>query len=200
MYLFFDTETTGKPRAYGKHWHDLDNWPRMTQLAFILYDKDGKELQSYCELIKPDGWEIPQEQFFIDNNMSTERCEKEGVILPDALIEFLTALELCEAKVAHNISFDRAIVGSELYRLGFPMESIEYFKFKPKICTMKSTTKFCRLPGARGFKWPKLIELNQILFGEGFEGAHDALEDVRATARCFFELKANYDFYQEINV
>mgnify|MGYP000730892693 CR=1 FL=1 len=31
-------------------------------------------------------------------------------------------------------------------------------------------------------------ELHQKLFGEGFEGAHHALADVRACARCYFEL------------
>ena len=38
-------------------------------------------------------------------------------------------------------------------------------------------------------KWPKLEELHIKLFGCNFEGAHDALDDVRATAKCFFELK-----------
>jgi inhibitor of KinA sporulation pathway (predicted exonuclease) len=33
------------------------------------------------------------------------------------------------------------------------------------------------------FKFPKLSELHQWLFGEDFEGAHDALNDVKATSR-----------------
>ena len=32
-------------------------------------------------------------------------------------------------------------------------------------------------------------ELHSKLFGGGFEGRHDALGDVRATARCYFELQ-----------
>jgi DNA polymerase III epsilon subunit-like protein len=56
-------------------------------------------------------------------------------------------------------------------------------------CTMFSSTAHCAIQGSRGNKWPKLEELHQKLFGEGFEGAHDALVDVQACARCFFELK-----------
>ena len=60
---------------------------------------------------------------------------------------------------------------------------------KPKCCTMKSSTNYCKLPGKKGFKSPRLAELHQILFGEGFDNAHNALADVEATARCFWELK-----------
>lgn len=194
MYLFFDTETTGLPKEFGGHWHDLDNWPRMTQLAFILCDETGRELLNFCELIKPNGWEIPVEDFFIENNMSTERCEKEGIDIKIALSLFQKVLELADFKVAHNITFDNAIVGSEIYR--GEILDIHEFKFKPKICTMQSTTQLCQLPGPRGYKWPKLIELHEFLFCKGFEGAHDALEDVRAMVRCFFELKSNYDMYK----
>jgi DNA polymerase-3 subunit epsilon len=30
---------------------------------------------------------------------------------------------------------------------------------------------------------------HDVLFGEGFEGAHDALADARVGSRCFFALK-----------
>ena len=36
---------------------------------------------------------------------------------------------------------------------------------------------------------PKLSELHRILFGTGFEDAHNALADVEATAKCFWKLK-----------
>ena len=122
----------------------------------------------------------------------------EGIDIKIALKLFQSVLELCDFKVAHNINFDNAIVGSEIYRS--ELFEIDEFKFKPKICTMQSTTNLCQLPGMRGYKWPKLIELHQFLFEKGFEGAHDALEDVRAMVRCFFELKDNYDMYKPENV
>ncbi len=54
---------------------------------------------------------------------------------------------------------------------------------------MQATTNYCRLPGPYGYKWPTLQELHMKLFQESFEDAHHALVDVRACARCYFELK-----------
>lgn len=185
MYLVFDTETNGKPRNYKAPMQDLDNWPRITQLAWALYGQGGVLFSSASSLVKPDGWEVPTEQFFIDNNMSTERCEKEGLPLSYLLDHFLSDLNKCEFLIAHNISFDYNVLGAELLRKG--MKSGK--KVSP-ICTMKSSTSFCKLPGLfGGHKWPKLEELHEVLFGVKPEGSHDALYDVEVTARCFFELK-----------
>ncbi len=60
---------------------------------------------------------------------------------------------------------------------------------KSKICTMQSTTNFCAIEGYYGYKWPKLSELHIKLFGKDFEEAHDASIDIKATAKCFWELK-----------
>ena len=54
---------------------------------------------------------------------------------------------------------------------------------------MKSMTDVMQLPGPYGFKFPSLKELHNYLFKCDFEGAHDAGDDVSATAKCFFELK-----------
>ena len=61
---------------------------------------------------------------------------------------------------------------------------------KPTVCTMKSSTDFCKLPGKYGYKWPTLQELYKILFGEGFGNAHNSLSDIQATKKCYFKLKA----------
>jgi len=54
---------------------------------------------------------------------------------------------------------------------------------------MRGSTDHCKLQG-RGFafKPPKLSELYKHLFGEWFEGAHNAMVDVEATTRAFGEL------------
>ena len=41
-YLFFDTETTGLPRNWSAPVSDLNNWPRLVQIAWIFY-KDGEK-------------------------------------------------------------------------------------------------------------------------------------------------------------
>ncbi len=177
MYLVFDTETTGVTAN-----------ARMTQLAFILYDENGNILDKFCELIKPDGWVVPKEQFFIDNNMSTERCEAEGVDGFIAMRRFQEALKLCKYKIAHNITFDKRIIFTEMRMRGIEPA---LFQFKKEVCTMMSTIQFVGAINKWGKpgKWPNLTELHTKLFDKGFEGAHDALGDVMALGDCFFELK-----------
>lgn len=190
MYLLFDTETTGKPKNYNGSYKDLDNWPRITQIAWQLFDKDYNLINKFESLIKPNGWEVPKEQFFIDNNMSTERCETEGVDILEVLEKFIIDLEKCEFVLAHNLNFDLAVVSSEMYRLGLSSKN------KPtKICTMQTTTDYLQLAGPYGFKWPSLKELHNHLFNCDFEGAHDASDDVTATAKCFFKLKQTTNLY-----
>ena len=185
-FLFFDTETTGLPVRWGASTEDLDNWPRIIQLAFIVADEDGTELFRYKELIKPDGWVIPKEDFWIDNGFSTEENEEKGVPIFEALRALQDNLKIVDYKVAHNINFDNPVTGAEILRAGI---TYQLFQFKKGICTMNSSTKFCNLPGRYGKpKWPKLLELHKILFDVEFDGAHDAMADVTATKDCFFEL------------
>lgn len=102
MYLFFDTETTGVPKNYKGQMSDLDNWPRIIQLAWQLADEDGNVLQDRTFLVKPDGWVIPQEKFWIDNGFSTQQNELYGHELPELLDQFITDYEQCQWLVAHN--------------------------------------------------------------------------------------------------
>ena len=59
MYLFFDTETTGLPRNWRAPVTELDNWPRLVQIAWIAYDKEGTKISSNEFIVKPEGFSIP---------------------------------------------------------------------------------------------------------------------------------------------
>jgi len=83
------------------------------------------------------------------------------------------------------MSFDENIMGSEFLRAG----RVNVVLQKPRVCTMQSSTDFCKISGNYGYKWPKLQELHMELFGFPFEGGHDALVDVRACAKCYFQLR-----------
>ena len=186
MYLFFDTETNALPKTEIINGKPTKVYPRVIQLAYILLNDNFEEVQSYCELIYPDGWEIPNDRFWIENGYSTEQNKLKGVNIRVALNFFSQAIDQCHTMVAHNIAFDTPVLVSEMQRYKISANN----KNSKKICTMLSTIDFCKLPSQRGgFKWPKLIELHEKLFGVGFDGAHDALEDVRATVRCFIELR-----------
>ncbi len=176
MYLFFDTETTGANKARD----------RTVQLAWILANESGREINKRCFIIKPSGFRIPSAASEI-HGISTEQAYSEGEDLEYVLSEFLEALDEAHVIVAHNIDFDIAILRNDLSELGLN----DPFSEKDRICTMRASTAWCRIPhsnGRSGFKWPKLEELHYRLFGEYIDGAHDALVDVEATKRCFFEL------------
>ena len=187
--LAFDVETTGLPKSYKARISDSENWPRLVQLAWCCTEEEGKIWAEKSYIIKPDGFFIPKEASDI-HGVTHEQAMDEGVGLECILEEFHMFLEDTDYVVGHNINFDKKIVYAEFYRLDMKF-AIDLLHGIEKICTMFKSTKHCQLPkpsGRGGCKWPKLQELHQVLFGEEFIGAHDALADIRATARCYWEL------------
>lgn len=188
MILFFDCETTGLPLNWKAPMKDLNNWPRVIQLAWMLTDINGIELDQGKYLIKPMGWEMPLQQFWIDNGFSQERSLNHGYPIADVLDLFIKDIDDSKYLVSHNMSFDYNVVGAEMLRLqkkatGRPL----------KICTKEAGVDICKIKFPNGkdnnqFKWPKLEELHQFLFKTGFDGAHDAMADVVALKNCFFEM------------
>lgn len=184
MYLFFDTETTGLPKNWKAPVTDLPNWPRLVQLAYILYDNQGNKISGGDFIIQPNGFLIPPAASAI-HGITTEKATLEGADLKAVLAGFQALIERAELLVAHNMSFDEKIMGAEFLR----NQMSDSVATKSKICTMQSSTNFCAIDGPYGYKWPKLSELHYKLFKTGFEEAHNAAVDINATAKCFWELK-----------
>ncbi|MDR0834660.1 MAG: 3'-5' exonuclease [Candidatus Symbiothrix sp.] len=184
MILFFDTETTGLPKNYKAPVSDIDNWPRLVQLAYMVYDFDGHQVKEVNHIVKPLGFTIPTESTKL-HRITTEKAIRDGKDLKSVLVEFQSWVEKAEYIVAHNIAFDEKIIGAELYRIKIP----NFLSSKTKICTMQVSTDFCALPGSYGYKYPSLSELYDKLFNTSVSEAHDALVDIKATVKCFWELE-----------
>lgn len=186
MYLIFDTETTGLPRNKTAPITDLDNWPRLVQLAWQLHDGKGRLLSQHNYLIRPEGFDIPYKAEQI-HGISTKRALAEGHDMATVLKTFVADLEKTSQLVGHNIEFDVNIIGAEFIRKGLATEK---FLALAKLDTGIASTEFCQLKGGLGgkLKMPRLDELHKILFGKDFGDAHDASYDVAATARSFFGL------------
>ncbi len=181
--LFFDTETTGIPRNYRAAVTDLDNWPRMVQIAWQQIDASGRTCSSGTYIIRPVGYTIPDDAARV-HGITTARALREGHPLDEVLAGFAKAVASSYFLVAHNIDFDEKIVGAELLR----EQSTCRLEDLTKVCTMKASTNYCNLPGRYGPKWPTLTELHQKLFGCAPTETHDAAADIEATIRCFWEM------------
>lgn len=183
LLLFFDTETIGLPSDYNAPINNTHNWPRLVQISWILANENANVVSQKNFIIKPNGFAIPETSSNI-HRITTERALKEGLDLSIILDLFENDLKQADIIVGHNIDFDIKVVRAEMYRLNRE----DVLVGKKSICTMKSTTDFCKIQGNYGYKYPKLQELYKKLFGHGFEDAHNSQADILATMQCYFEL------------
>jgi DNA polymerase-3 subunit epsilon len=199
LILFYDTETTGLPDF--KAPSDAPHQPHIVQLAAILIDPVTRIERAIVDLIvKPDGWTIPDEVAVI-HGITTETATSCGVPEQAAVALFIALKAQTAIEVAHNVSFDRRIMRIAMLRMGLARDEVEAMEGGESYCTMRSSTSIINLsPTARmtaaGFskpKPPKLSECVKHFFGEDLEGAHNALNDVRACARVYFHLQALRD-------
>lgn len=186
MYLIFDTETTGVPHNKTAPITDVDNWPRLVQLAWQLQGSKGNLLSQQNFIIQPDGFDIPFKAEQI-HGISTRRAQEEGTPLAEALGYFIDDLEKASQLIGHNIEFDINIIGAEFIRQSLNTDKL---LSSAKVDTGLVSIEFCQLTGGIGgrLKMPRLGELYEKLFGKKMLDAHDAAYDVDATARSFFGL------------
>jgi DNA polymerase III epsilon subunit-like protein len=113
-YLVFDTETTGLLPKQSLEDADRNTFPRVLQVAWLLFDGEGKLIDSHNRFILQDQ-PIPDSSSQIHGIYDAtvlQKGEKHAVVWND----FLTVLENCEYLIAHNIDFDLPVIESELSR------------------------------------------------------------------------------------
>lgn len=186
MILVYDTETTGLPLFSQPAEHPSQ--PHIVQLGSQLYQGSKKIVSEINLLIKPNGWTISDEAAAI-HGISQEQAERFGVPLASAMKLFLFLADRADLLVAHNHDFDCKMARRELHHLGRPADA-ENLRLRPAYCTMKQSTNIVKLPG-RGsnmYKWPSLQEAHTFFCGIPFDGAHDAMAEVRACAAMYFRM------------
>jgi len=192
MPFFFDTETTGK-------WNFKSDYkdpkqPALVQVAGILDDGYEDILGEFNFLVRvPDDKEIEPGAAAV-HGITRAKAERGAVGL-------ITVLNLFESYlvhaggliVGHNIPFDVKVMQRYFYT-GDP-DMGEYPEMSDGLaqcdmrCTMRQATPVCKLPGKYGYKWPTLTEAYcSLVDPAGFEGAHDAMADVRASREIYYKL------------
>lgn len=186
MIIVFDTETTGKA-DFNRPIQDPCQ-PHIVQLGAQLLD-DAFHVRAEINLIvKPVGYSIPVEASNV-HGITNEIAHDYGFELEHVAEQFGRMLSRSHVLVAHNFNFDSLVVNAAWHRIGY--DEKPFLDDQVKFCTMNATTDLCKLPGKYGtYKWPRLQEAYRHAFNEDFEGAHDAMADVRACARVYKWLMA----------
>jgi len=189
--LFFDTETTGFPNNW-----PLDGQPNIVQIAWMF--KEESESQTFDYLFKSLR-PIPKQTsdiHWITDDMVADR----PLLYKDKfIVDFMRMMKYADIIVGHNVDFDFKMIFIEIERtvldakddqiIPEKMESMKLFERECRdksVCTMQNSISLCKLPGKFWtHKLPKLQELHKHLYWEEFDSAHNALNDIRATERCF---------------
>lgn len=173
MTLIFDTETNGLIK---NKLVPLASQPQVIEYFGLTIVEDGDgwtESGSYECLINP-GKPLPAEIFKITG--INDEMLKDAPPFREVAVAIKEHIESHDEVVAHNLSYDKAMIDFEMSRCGLKVN------WPRLICTVESTIHF------KGHRL-SLTALHEYLFGEGFKGAHRAETDVRALARCYVELK-----------
>lgn len=187
MLLFFDTETTGFMRNKPA---DHPDQPRLTQLAAQLVKPDNTTVMEFSMIVNA-GVPIPKQASDV-HGITNDIAEEFGITESTAVDFFMKLYGHAKTVVAHNIDFDIRVMEAALARRTGCITPI----MKPKYCTMKKATNVVKVPptpkmiaaGRNHFKSPNLTECIKHFFDEDLDGAHDAMIDVQACRRVFFEL------------
>lgn len=176
--LIFDTETTGFPSK--DLLPDDPKQARIVQLAMLLLDNNNKEIGCFYSKFVPNGWNGIHPGAQAVHGITYEDCERTGIQQKVGLELYYEWVGIADNVVAHNYHFDRQLINIETALL-----SIQSAPVKQSFCTMEILVPHMKLLRPNGLpKWPKLSEaLDWCIPGATIDKEHDALGDVRATAK-----------------
>ncbi|MBC7525437.1 MAG: hypothetical protein H7239_13495, partial [Flavobacterium sp.] len=119
MYAFLSTEQNNWNYDANRSYSDFKKWPRITELAWIIYSESGIELSRGYYIIKPDGWKIPKSISYY-TGISNGKAANEGYYMKEVLNELVLKLRSVIYIVDYvDAKFDKDFISSELLRYGF---------------------------------------------------------------------------------
>ena len=170
--VVFDTETTGLLRAIPTK---MERQPFLTEIYAIRLSPDFKMVSELDTLIKPP---IPISEEITRITGIDDNTVKDAPVFFDVYDELYDLFEGCRWVWGHNVEFDIGMLNNELFR-----HNLERKFPWPKNhgCSIEASYSYKN-------KRLKLADLHEYLFGEKFDGAHRAKQDVFATVRCIHEM------------
>ena len=190
-YIVLSTETNGLPA------HDLNDISakstELLQLAWICFDQNNQAIRRKLFSIKPYGIELNTDALKY-HGLSFEKLNVIGEDVKTVLYSFLEDIKKCEFIVCHNVDFALNVIKSELIRNGM---DVEWFDKKKRFCTMKSdySISLMNKNGITDKKYPKLIDLFNVLYKSKLVPLHSAMHNVVITYNCYLKVKDHSDTY-----
>jgi DNA polymerase III epsilon subunit-like protein len=200
--LVFDVETTGlipKQNSQGEN-------PYITQLSYIKYNtKKNEIIETFDTYVKIPENVVITELITNLTGINQEMCDA-GIPIEEVLTAFYIACNDAECIIAHNLDFDKEMMKIEYNRNIASVINIipDYmmhpiFQDKHLYCTMRNSIDLCNIiretpKGKKYKKFPKLIELYQVLFsGKNVDNLHNSFVDTLVCLRCYLKLRHNID-------
>ena len=179
--LFIDTETSGLPKKWDQPFSNNANWPYAVQVSWLVYTKEGDYVKEENHFVGNDDFSITNDATRI-HGISKSYLQENGIDRKD--IYKLLANDVAHYQplvVGHYIKLDMQVIGADCYRLGVEHPLVNQLCF----CTMMVTSKSSINPYPSCLNLPALYS---TLFKTELPNHHNALDDARATAECFFKL------------
>jgi DNA polymerase III epsilon subunit-like protein len=184
--LVFDTECTSLlPKIKNITKFNVKEFPHIVQISWVVYDLELKKVIKTKDFIVKVDVHISNSQI---HGITDDISQEKGVDISFVLGQFVEDFVEVDQIICHNYNFDSLVIEAELFRLERKKE-IKWMYNKDYYCTMLQTINFCKLEGKfyGTYKWPKLCELYELMFGYQFENQHNSLADVNATLRCYLK-------------
>lgn len=189
----YDTETTGLVR---KNLPLTDvGQPRLVQLSCLIADEETHRItQSMNLVVKPEGWDIPDEASAV-HGITTEYATEVGLPEKHVLDTFLWLWD-GKKRISHNNLFDDKVIECAIARYYSPDSPLlEAWQKAPTYCTMRESKEIVQAKGKTGrLKFPKLAEAYEYFFNEVFDNQHSANADTVACFEIYLALQQRSEY------
>lgn len=179
--LFIDTEASGLPKRWNASYSKVNNWPYSVQVSWLIYNSNGNLLKQENHYISDNDFKITPAAQNI-HGLTREFLNQHGE--PRHQVMELLAEDVNRyhpMMIGHFVELDYHVLSADFFRSGIENPIINLFTF----CTMLATKHFIHHPQN---KYLRLGDLYEMLFHSPLQYQHDAFNDAKATAECFFEL------------
>jgi DNA polymerase III epsilon subunit-like protein len=150
------------------------------QLAYMICDNKGNIIKKFNKYVKN---RLPTNDSTKIHGIDIHKIKTEGIDFREIINELVNDLSECEYVVGHNLQYDLTTILNDIRSYGINIIDNDN---KPILNIFKNiqSKDTMQMNGSK----IKLEALYEKLFGNKFDGAHDALNDVKATKEIYYKL------------